>query len=216
LKAVVFDAFGTLVHIEKRRSPFRSLMRWARKHGRDPQPDDAARIMSGPIDLRAAACLLGLEPPGELLAQWDADLETELASVQLYPDSLEAIQRLQQAGYQVALCSNLAQPYGPPVKALLPMLDACAMSYDVGAIKPQPRIYQYLVDQLGCAAGEVLFIGDTPAADVDGPSAFGMQGRLLNRSAGLKLADVLHSLASYGHGSWGIGPDNAGLDTPSR
>lgn len=200
IKAVTFDAFGTLVHIGERRSPFRSLTRWGRENGHAPQPDDAERIMSSPLDLRSAAALLGLAPPDELLKRWEADLKDELATIQLYPDSQKAIQRLHQDGYLVAMCSNLAGPYGTPVRAILPMLDAYAMSYDAGAIKPQPRIYQHLVDQLGCAAGEVLFIGDTPAADVDGPRAFGMQACLLNRSIGQSLADVLLlGLGGLGH-----------------
>lgn len=196
LKAVAFDAFGTLVHIGHRRSPFRSLIRWAQENGRVRQPDDADRIMSSPVDIRGAANLLGLKPPRELLEQWEVDLNDELTTIQLYPDSTDIVECLQRAGYRVALCSNLAGPYGGPVRALLPMLDAYAMSYDVGAIKPQPGIYQYLIDQLGFDVNEVLFVGDTPTADVEGPRAFGMQACLLNRSAGQSLSDAL--LPSFG------------------
>lgn len=191
LKAVAFDAFGTLVHIGNRRSPFRSLMRWAQGNGREQRPDDASRIMSSPLDLRGVVSLFDLEPPDDLLEKLEAELKDELATIQLYPDAQETVQRLQKAGYQVALCSNLAKPYGAPVKALLPMLDVYVMSYEIGAIKPQLRIYQRLIDQLGCAANEVLFVGDTPIADVDGPCAFGMHACLLNRSVGQSLVDVV-------------------------
>ena len=61
----------------------------------------------------------------------------------------------------------------------------------MGAIKPNPPIYQHLIDQLGCTADEVLFIGDTPLADVQGPSNFGMSARLINRKGGQMLNDVL-------------------------
>ncbi len=46
VRAVAFDAFGTLVQIGDRRSPYRRLMRWMHENGRKPTRDDAARIMS--------------------------------------------------------------------------------------------------------------------------------------------------------------------------
>lgn len=145
--------------------------------------------MSRALDLRGAAVELGVTPPSRLLDQWEKDLEDELASIRLFPDTLDIITRLQQSGYLVGQCSNLALPYGAAVRALLPMLNAYAMSYDAGAVKPQPHIYQFLLEQLGCIADEVLFVGDTVVADLEGPRAFGMQACLLNRSAGQALAD---------------------------
>ncbi len=41
---IIFDVFGTLVKIEKRRSPYRKLMKWLKDNGRQPQPDDAKFI----------------------------------------------------------------------------------------------------------------------------------------------------------------------------
>lgn len=122
-------------------------------------------IMSRALDFRGAAAELGLIPPSGLLDQWEKDLEDEVTSIRLYPDSLDVITRLQQSGYLVGLCSNLAVPYGAPVRELLPMLNAYAMSYDAGAVRPQPRIYQSSLEKLGCIADEVLFVGDTVVAD---------------------------------------------------
>ena len=82
-------------------------------------------------------------------------------------------------------------PYGKVVSSLLPTLDVYAWSYEVGAIKPEPQIYQYLIDQLGCHAKEVLFIGDTPLADFSGPNEFGMSAHLIDRKNGQTLADIL-------------------------
>ena len=52
-------------------------------------------------------------------------------------------------------------PYGKIFSSLLPPLDTYAWSYEVGVIKPGPKIYQSLIDQLRCQTSEVLFIGDT-------------------------------------------------------
>lgn len=194
ITVVVFDAFGTLVQIGERLSPYRKLMQWMRDNGRQPQADDTGRIMSQPAGLAGVASLFGVSPPIELLAAWEAELHAELGTVQLFPDSFSTVMRLRTAGYRIGLCSNLAAPYGMLVKVLLPPLDAYALSYEAGAVKPEPSIYCYLLDQLKCVASDVLFIGDTPAADLDGPLAFGMSARLIDRKAGQTLDDVLDDL----------------------
>ena len=94
----------------------------------------------------------------------------------------------------MALCSNLAMPYGKIVSSLLPPLDAYAWSYEVSAIKPEPKIYQSLIDQIDCQASEVLFIGDTALADFTGPTTFGMSARLINRNNDQTLAEVLNDI----------------------
>ena len=48
-----------------------------------------------------------------------------------------------------------------------------------------------MCDALGCAPGEVAFVGDSKRCDVDGPRAFGMQARHLDRRAGQSLLDAL-------------------------
>ena len=100
------------------------------------------------------------------------DLQYNLSSTVLFEDTLRTISQLQAMGIKVAICSNLALPYGPPVKALLPMLDAYAWSYDAGATKPDSRIYNYLCHQLHCLPEEVLMVGDTVEADYYGPRRF--------------------------------------------
>ena len=193
-RAIVFDAFGTLVEIGQRLSPYRNLMSWMRQHGRRAMPNDAAVIMSSPLDLAGIADAFNMVPPPASLAQWERDLHIELDTIKLYPDSLPMIETLRRHGFRIGLCSNLAGPYGGQIRALLPNLNAYALSYEVGAVKPDPAIYAYLLDQLQCAAGDVIFVGDTPSADVDGPIAFGMSARLINRKAGQTLADVLYGL----------------------
>ncbi len=92
---------------------------------------------------------------------------------------------------ELALCSNLAMPYGKVVSSFLPSLDAYAWSYEVGAIKLESQIYQYLIDKLQCHAKDILFIGDTLFVDYSDPNEFGMSARLIDRKNGQKLADVL-------------------------
>lgn len=191
ITVIAFDVFGTLVYIGDKRAPYKKLLQWMKEQGRRPQPDDAAVIMSHAVSFEQVAARFDMILPDELLVALYSDLDAELQSISLYPDTLSTLDQLSQAGFKIALCSNLAAPYGKAVYPLLSGFDAYAWSYEVGAIKPDPQIYQYLIDQLACTADEVLFIGDTPLADVEGPTAVGMSARLINRKGGQMLNDVL-------------------------
>ncbi len=191
---IIFDVLGTLVKIEERRSPYRKLMKWLKENGRQPKPDDAKFIMSHNLNLAELAKRLAVNIPDQFLQELKHDLDEELRSITLYEDTLSTLEELKKLGIKLALCSNLAMPYGEVVSSLLPPLDAYAWSYEVTAIKPEPKIYQSLIDQLDCQASEVLFIGDTALADFTGPTTFGMSARLINRNNGQTLAEVLNDI----------------------
>lgn len=54
----------------------------------------------------------------------------------------DILARVRKAGFPVALCSNLASPYGPAARsALSDRTDVEVFAYAVGAIKPEPAIY---------------------------------------------------------------------------
>ena len=188
---IIFDVFGTLVKIGERRSPYRKLIKWLKENGRQPKPDDAKFIMSQNLSFTELVKLLGINIPDQLLQELEHDLNDELQSIVLYEDTLSTLEELKELGFRLALCSNLAMPYGKVVSSLLPNIDTYAWSYEVGAIKPESQIYQYLIDKLQCHAKDILFIGDTLLADYSGPTEFGMSARLIDRKSGQKLADVL-------------------------
>ncbi|WAI84804.1 MULTISPECIES: HAD family hydrolase [Achromobacter] len=201
IKAVAFDVFGTLVRIERPTRPFRKLVRLLHEAGRQRQRDDGIRAMSNVLDLRQAANLFGGMVSEEDLCALEAELHEEIQSISLFDDAIPTMAALKDRGIKVALCSNLAAPYGPPVLKLLPVQpDFCAWSYEASAVKPQPEIYQYLCDGIGCRPEEILMVGDTIEADMVGPRKFGIHGYHLNRQASTpassdslrSLSDVLH------------------------
>ena len=205
INAVAFDVFGTLVNIDRPTRPFRKLVRLLHEAGRPRQRDDGIRAMSSAIDLRQAARLFGGMISEDALSALEAELREEIESITLFPDAAPTMQALKARGIKVALCSNLAAPYGPPVLDLLPFRpDFCAWSYEAGAVKPQPEIYQYLCEGIACQPEEVLMIGDTIEADMIGPRKFGMHGYHLDRHAATSssaesvrsLSDVLTLMAA--------------------
>jgi HAD superfamily hydrolase (TIGR01549 family) len=196
IRAVLFDAYGTLVDITAKRGPFRRLLQIGEQQGRPMTAADAVTLMTAPMGLHQAAQQLGIRLTKEESTQLDAALATELASVRLFPDTLTTLETLRSRGYRLGLCSNLAADYAGPLTTLLSShLDVQVWSFEVGAVKPEPRIYARSCQVLGCATSEVLMVGDTLAADVAGPRAYGMQALHLNRRGGPPTEDALTSLS---------------------
>ncbi len=100
----------------------------------------------------------------------------ETGSIVLRPGMAEIWERLRGEGLRLALCSNLASDYVTALRSALPeTLEVEMLSCKVGAIKPEPAIYAAVLDGLQIEAGRVLFVGDTPRADIEGPRAAGMK-----------------------------------------
>lgn len=181
IKAVSFDVFGTLVRIAQPTKPFRKLL--TRKLEDSRRPGVGAKIMSKRLDLRGAATLLDITLSPQELSDLENDLVIELNSIELFDDVQQAFSKVRESGLQIAICSNLALPYGDAAARLLPFApDFCAWSYDAHAVKPDPAMYQYLCDGLGCPPEEILMIGDSLAADVFGPRSFGIHAIHLRRN----------------------------------
>ncbi len=179
---IVFDLYGTLVQFGMMHHPFRKVLLWARQQGRSPQPDDARRLMTADKDCGELLATLGIFPPANMLAQLHQEIQEELASLTLFDDALPTLDELANQGIPLAICSNLAKPYGAVIDKLLPQFNfARHLSYELGAIKPDREIYESIVAGTGLAPGQILFIGDTSLADYEGPTQFGFQAKHLVR-----------------------------------
>lgn len=60
VRAVIFDAFGTLLKIQGGRHPYRQLLQIGRAQGRRPRQDDAELIMSLDLSFAQIAARLGI------------------------------------------------------------------------------------------------------------------------------------------------------------
>lgn len=120
-------------------------MKYLKSQGRNYMPDDAISIMSVPFDFEELSKFWGYSLSDEILNELEIDLSFDLQNLVLYEDTLQTIARLTTAGFKIAVCSNLAKPYGDQVLSMLPSLDAYIWSYEVGAIKPNPKIYEVVL-----------------------------------------------------------------------
>jgi HAD superfamily hydrolase (TIGR01549 family) len=189
VKGVVFDAFGTIVRTTNPKHPYRQILKIGVAQGRRPTPADTVMLMTNAFTLEQAADYLGITVSLSQLDQIQSELDLELASIEPFQDALACIAELRARGIKVAVCSNLALPYGKVVEKLFPDLDGYAFSYVVGALKPDPTIYESALAQLCLDADSVWMIGDSQRCDQDGPQRHGIRGHFLNRAGTGSLGD---------------------------
>ncbi len=193
MTAVIFDAFGTLLKIQRGRHPYRTLLKIGVDHGRRPQPDDATVLMTEPLEnLAAAAIRLGITVKKSMLDELEQVLADEVAGIEPFSDGLEAVALLQSEGVRVAVCSNLATPYRQAIRKHYPALYAYVFSCDIGHIKPSAEIYKATCAALRASPSGIHMIGDSKRCDCDGPGEIGIKGYFLDRSSqGGQYSDLL-------------------------
>ncbi|PBK49099.1 HAD family hydrolase [Pseudomonas syringae pv. actinidiae] len=191
IKGVIFDAFGTLLQIQQATHPFRQLLKLGIIQGRKTQANDIRVLMTTNLNLKAAARHLGIALQPHQIKEIHDALSAEIQSIEPYQDGLEAIRLLRESGVKVAVCSNLAKPYGSAVEVLLPDLDGYGLSFEVGAMKPEKAIYEATVDQMSLHLEDCVMIGDSQRCDRDGPTAFGIKGFYLGRDGQGDFEDLM-------------------------
>jgi HAD superfamily hydrolase (TIGR01549 family) len=114
-------------------------------------------------------------------ALYDVMLDTWHA----YDDAIPVLQELQWTGIRTCLLSNA----GVPIRTVLdrdgltPWYDEIVLSYEVGFVKPDVRIFQAALDALRLPASDVLMVGDN-AHDDGGATHLGMRTLILPRTSG--------------------------------
>ncbi|MBO0811388.1 MAG: HAD family hydrolase [Microlunatus sp.] len=121
-----------------------------------------------------------------------------------YPGGMADLLRDLAGRYRLAVVSNTHSRTLVPdhLRALgvAELFDAVVLSIDLGVRKPHPEIYRAALDQLGIDATAALFVGDTYAADYDGPRRLGIRALLIDpgRSAPVPEQDRLAGLVDLG------------------
>ena len=101
-----------------------------------------------------------------------------------FDDVVPALTRLRAAGVKVIAVSNCA-PWdagGLAAAGLASLLDEVFCSYQIGATKPDRWIFRHAQTAIGANPRQILHIGDTYRADVEGATHAGWSAVLLDRS----------------------------------
>jgi HAD superfamily hydrolase (TIGR01509 family) len=84
-----------------------------------------------------------------------------------YPDTATVLAGLRRQGIATAVVSNIAFDVRPAFEAIdvAKHVSEFVLSFEVGAIKPKPEIFETALARLGVDAADALMIGDSEEAD---------------------------------------------------
>jgi 2-haloalkanoic acid dehalogenase type II len=199
VKAVLFDAYGTLVRDE-------GLMlvpsRIVADHGLSAPVDDVLRvwidgywqatqrrpfrtlreIQRDILELTLRQFDVGTDPTRYV------DLFFEVTTkVELFPEVPAVFAAL--GGTRTAILSNADREHLEAWTFTLPV-EFVVVSEDVGAYKPDPRVFRAALERLGLEPHEVLHVGDSEVDDVKGAKAAGLRVAWVNRRGRARRPDV--------------------------
>lgn len=110
--------------------------------------------------------------------------QTHRERVTLYPEAAKVLEQTRALGVHLGLVSDIDKPMLEDhldFLGLASTFDSVTCSEEVGARKPDPRVFQSAMRQAGCAPAEALMVGDSLERDVDGALAAGMHAILVDR-----------------------------------
>jgi FMN phosphatase YigB (HAD superfamily) len=111
-----------------------------------------------------------------------------VTGITVFPDVPAVMPTLHAAGLKTGLVTNSSHPMWMRdvelnTLGLLALFPDCRFSAaDVGCLKPYPAIFGTALNCLGFRAGEVVFVGDEPLADIVGAHSVGMRAILRARA----------------------------------
>jgi len=194
IRACVFDLFGTLVPVSRLTDYYGTLAslsaalgipeaafraEWdatyrERNDGRLATLEDNVRLICARLQVRAEddEIIRGLVPFRELLR----------ATLRPKPESEEVLREIAERGYPLGLISN-CNPDVPAVFRAGPLarhFHVALFSSEVGAAKPDARIYAQMIARLQVEPAACLYVGDGHGREMAGASRAGMVTALLD------------------------------------
>ena len=154
--------------------------------------DEAAALM---VELDAGGMRPREEFFREVIRQWPGVFRDVPQAIDVYlssypemlilgPLTRALLEDVQEAGIPVAIVTNggsAMQSRKIDASGLRGLVDAVIISEELGVAKPDPRIFEHALAQIGAAAAASLFVGDNPEADILGAKGAGMRAAWLRR-----------------------------------
>lgn len=105
VRAICFDAFGTLVEITDKRRPFRALLTDR------PFGDLTNAVLTQPLNLCSVTELLPTELDKRRMIELELDLQAEIGSIHLRPAIDQIWKRLRGEGLVIRICFTISILY---------------------------------------------------------------------------------------------------------
>jgi putative hydrolase of the HAD superfamily len=199
IRAVLLDALGTLVELERpwphladelaargvlvgedqARAAMLAEMAYYRAHHDEAVDWEALK------DLRRRCAAVVQEQLATSLPLEDV-LDALLGAIRFrpYPEVPDVLARLREGGARLAVVSNWDVSLHDVLErtALRPLVDAVAISAELGVAKPDPAIFRAALERLGAPADGALHVGDSLEHDIAGARAAGIDAVLVTRN----------------------------------
>lgn len=179
IKAVAFDAFGTLLRIPHPQYPHLKFLSEAAVGANF----DFNRLLTrNYASARDMAYQLGCYDD-RMIEVLERDIKAEVDSSEVFPEAIQVLDDLKKSGFKLALISNLSFEYQQPIVRL--GLESCfnvlKYSFRSGSRKPEAKIFREVAEELNVDLPEILMVGDSFRSDYSGATALGMSALLLDR-----------------------------------
>jgi putative hydrolase of the HAD superfamily len=216
---VLFDALGTLIHLEPPAPRLRSELE--RRFGMRITPAESERAIAAEITYyrshfdqgrdeasvrqlrRHCAAVLGSSLPHGASLPIDELTDTLLASLEftVFADVQRTLETLRARGTRLIVVSNWDVSLHDALGRLgvTPLLNGVLTSAEAGVRKPSPAIFGQALTIAEASASEALHVGDSVTEDVAGAREAGIEAVLLRRDgrpgpAGVRTVTTLTEL----------------------
>jgi FMN phosphatase YigB (HAD superfamily) len=186
IRGIVFDLWNTLVYNRHRPNPIialgeafglRETKGWTKTIERGMMLEKLSGIEEGLETLeRHTGRRLDSRTRVELAGIW----REACAQTRFFPEVREALEAL-ALRFPLGLLSNtqsfdleFLENEGLPFRATV-------FSYEMGALKPDPRLFLRISERLGIPPSDLLMVGDNFQDDILGAEAVGMRALLIRR-----------------------------------
>jgi len=124
-------------------------------------------------------------PPSESFFPELYERFAQAGAWRVFEDVSPTLAALRQRGLKLGVISNWDERLRPLLGSLelADRFDGIVVSWEVGANKPEPAIFEAAVEQLGVPAHSLLHVGDSFERDVLGARAAGLQAVQIARHA---------------------------------
>jgi len=125
---------------------------------------------------------LGFQPDDAMLQEIHDAFGTPV-TWRIYPDTIAVLKGLRRSGYRLGVISNASHTLPDILRraGVAAHLDTITYSFDVGAEKPNVRIFRRALAQAGAIPETSLHVGDSYEVDYLGARRVGMHAVLLCR-----------------------------------
>ena len=193
IKLIVFDCWATLFYdIVKASGHESELNRYSKMIGKSTKDHNYIKvleknIMTDEMDIvhstERLLKNLNIEPNQKLIHEMSALIMESKKGV--YEDVFTNLKRLKDEGYKLALLSNTNidsfKKLEVQFEKIIKLFDFLCLSYQEHVIKPDPRIFEIVLNKFSINPSEALMIGDNPEDDIEAAIAVGMKAILIDR-----------------------------------